>query len=394
MLLQTSGDRASVLSFDFPLSRSAALARLEAFLPMAGRSYAERRNEVAASGQHGAVSRLSAALRRRLIGEDEVAAAVIAAHGREGAAAFLRELTWRTYWKGWLEQHPFVWESWKATVQSFHDGGLPAGYRDAVAGTTGIDAFDAWVAELRATGYLHNWARMQVASIWIFTLGLPWELGADFLYRQLIDADPASNTLSWRWVAGLHTQDKAYLANAEHIRRQTGGRFNPRGLAQEARVPRETPMPPAQLPRTITAPNIEKPTLLLLTAEDLSLDVQPATQPLAVRRIVACRSLCNGPADIAATADGLQRAQERWGAPSAWVASLQDVVAQAAAEALPQIVTGYAPVGPIADALADARREGLAVAEHLRDWDAQAWPHCKRGYFHFAKQASTLLASE
>ena len=58
---------------------------------------------------------------------------------------------------------------------------------------------------------------MWFASIWIFTLNLPWELGANFFYRNLLDADEASNTLSWRWVAGLHTSGKFYLARQDNI---------------------------------------------------------------------------------------------------------------------------------------------------------------------------------
>ena len=58
---------------------------------------------------------------------------------------------------------------------------------------------------------------MWFASIWIFTLRLPWELGANFFYDHLLDADPASNTLSWRWVTGLQTQGKIYLATENNI---------------------------------------------------------------------------------------------------------------------------------------------------------------------------------
>jgi deoxyribodipyrimidine photo-lyase len=67
---------------------------------------------------------------------------------------------------------------------------------------------------------------MWFASIWIFTLGLPWRIGADFFYRHLLDGDAASNTLSWRWVAGLHTRGKAYAAESWNIEKFTGGRFN------------------------------------------------------------------------------------------------------------------------------------------------------------------------
>ena len=105
------------------------------------------------------------------------------------------------------------------------------GYDDAVQGRTGIDAFDFWVTELRSTGYLHNHARMWFASIWIHTLKLPWKLGARFFFDHLLDADSAVNTLSWRWVAGLQTRGKFYMASQENIRKYSGGRFAPEGLA-------------------------------------------------------------------------------------------------------------------------------------------------------------------
>ncbi len=114
------------------------------------------------------------------------------------------------------------------------EGGLRAVWEDACAGRTGIAGFDDWARQLVATGWLHNHARMWFASIWIFTLRLPWELGADFFLRHLLDGDAASNTLSWRWVAGLHTPGKTYLATADNIARNTGGRFRPAGLAAVA----------------------------------------------------------------------------------------------------------------------------------------------------------------
>ena len=92
-------------------------------------------------------------------------------------------------------------------------------------GRTGIDCFDTWVEELRETNYLHNHSRMWFASIWIFTLGLPWQLGARFFMRHLLDGDASSNTLSWRWVAGMHTNKKPYLASKENIDKFTVNRF-------------------------------------------------------------------------------------------------------------------------------------------------------------------------
>jgi hypothetical protein len=393
MLLFAPG-RGPTLSFDFPLSRSAAQARLAAFLPHAGAAYSQHRNEDRGQGQHHAVSRLSAAVRRRLISEAEIADAVVRMHGYEAAAKFIGELYWRTYWKGWLEQHPSVWHDWRAACARLTARGLPRGYIEAVEGQTGIDAFDAWARELRETGYLHNWARMQFASIWIFTLGLPWELGAAFTLQHLVDADPASNTLSWRWVAGLHTQGKAYLADAERIRARTGGRFNPDGLVKKADVPRETPMPDLCRIRAPMAPDPRAPSLLLLTPEDLSLETEVRLQGLDISRVVACRRHCSGAADIAAVADGLQRAAGHWQTSARWVDDIDAAMAIAQEEGATQIVTGYAPIGPVADALA-AYREGaeIPIAEHRRAWDELAWPYCRKGYFALAQHIPDLLGA-
>ncbi|MGN7997846.1 FAD-binding domain-containing protein [Sphingomonas sp. 22176] len=392
MLLSAPG-RGPILSFDFPLSRSAALARLNAFLPHAGAEYAQYRNEERGQGRHHAVSRLSAALRRRLVSEAEVAEAVIGLHGYSAASKFVAELFWRTYWKGWLEQHPSVWANWRSACARLIEQGVPDGYAAALDGRTGIDAFDVWARELRETGYLHNWARMQFASIWIFTLGLPWELGAACTFRHLVDADPASNTLSWRWVAGLHTRGKPYLADAERIRMMTGGRFNPVGLATQANVPRETFLPEPAPIRAPVLPELHTPSLLLLTPEDLSLENETKLHALDVRRVIACRQHCSGAADIAAVADGLQRASSHWQVPALWVDDIDAALAVAQAENCAQIVTGYALVGPIAESLqSHPEGAGVRIAEYRRAWDEQAWPHCRKGYFALAERIPELLA--
>ncbi|WP_232318645.1 FAD-binding domain-containing protein [Sphingomonas sp. TDK1] len=318
---------------------------------------------------------------------------MIERHGREAASKFLSELFWRTYWKGWLEQRPSVWADWRHACQMLHEAGAPAGYAAAIEGRTGIDAFDGWVRELCETGYLHNWARMQLASIWIFTLGLPWELGAEFTFAKLLDADPASNTLSWRWVAGLHTAGKAYLANAENINVRTGGRFRPDGLAMVADVPRGTEAPERSALRMPTDPS-QRPALLLLTPEDLSLETEGPLQRLDVRRVVACRAHCQRPADIAAVADGLQRAAAHWRVGSVWLDDLDAVAALARESGCEQVVTGYAAVGPVRDSFRKmAQCEGVHFTEHRRAWDARAWPQCGKGYFAFAKHIAELLTA-
>ena len=260
----------------FPLTRVSALARLDAFVAHAAQTYGARRNFVDASGAHNAVSRLSAALRRRLISEEEVVRAVLAAHPYPTVEKFIAEVFWRTYWKGWLELHRELWPQFKLELQTEKtriesSPAFAAQYRAAIDGATGIDAFDHWTNELKQTGYLHNWARMQMASIWTFTLALPWQLGADWMFSQLSDADPASNTLSWRWVAGLHTAGKTYLASEERISSMTNGRLKAEGLAMDATIP--APGPPigrTELPAP-TVPELSARSIVLLTCEDLSL---------------------------------------------------------------------------------------------------------------------------
>ena len=169
-------------------------------------------------GAHKAVSVLSPYIRRRLVLESDAVAAALAAHGPEAAEKFVQEVIWRGYFKGWLERRPQVWDSYVTGLEADltaldRDRRLRRDVERAMNGQTGLECFDAWATELVDTGYLHNHARMWFASIWIFTLGLPWRLGADFFYRHLLDGDAASNTLGWRWAAG---DRKSTRLNSSH----------------------------------------------------------------------------------------------------------------------------------------------------------------------------------
>lgn len=384
---------------DFPLTRAAALDRLEAFLPRAGADYARLRNLDQGPGRHDHVSRLSPALRRRLIGEDEVARAILARHGRAAAGKFLSEVFWRSYWKGWLEQRPTLWPQYRAAVGAARarvaaDPDLARRLARAEAGQTGIDAFDAWAVELARTGYLHNWARMQFASIWVFTLGLPWELGADLTFARFLDADPASNTLSRRWVAGLHTAGKAYLADADRIAAMTAGRFAPRGLARQARIPADSlAVPPPAAPRPAPPPDPALPTLLLLTVEDLSIETEAALRSLPIRALAVLEGKTL--ADRIALADAEDRAARTWPGAERLGALTPQALRAAAAAGCRQILTGFAAVGPVADRLDRlrpmAKAAALPLSEHLRDWDRQAWPHCQKGFFALKSEIPRLL---
>ena len=387
----------------FPATRSEALSRLAQFVPHAGSAYASGRNTDPGPDQPGAVSKLSPYVRYRLITEQEIVAAVLAKHSLQSAEKYVQEVLWRTYWKGWLEIRPSVWTHYVQERDRQRDAFPNArAIASAEAGLTGIAGFDDWARELAQTGYLHNHARMWFASIWIFTLHLPWALGADFFLRHLIDADAASNTLSWRWVAGLQTVGKTYLATADNIARYTNGRFAPKGLAQQAFAITEAPVTAAR-PLPETPPyDPALPALLLVTHEDMNPE---SVFPVGARIssvIVATDSehlwgdAARGFVGIAATA-AATRTGAHFGCPVQLTATLsaKTLVTAAQAANVRQIITAYAPVGPVADALTAMKpalaAEGIKLTQVRRDWDEMFWPHAKKGFFPFKERIPDIL---
>ncbi len=383
--------------------RRASLDHLRRFVPRAGASYASGRNTDAGPGRPTAVSRLSPAVRYRVVTEQDVVAEVLGRHSFNAAGKFIQEVCWRTYWKGWLELRPAVWSRFLAERD---DAAVRSA--DVVAaeeGRTGIDCFDAWARELVETGYLHNHARMWFASIWIFTLRLPWALGADFFLRHLIDADAASNTLSWRWVAGLQTADKTYLARADNIARYTEGRFAPQGLAEDAVALTEPPVGPAGRLEPLATPDAAAPSLLLVHHEDLNAESLFAADA-QVRGVLAVCDPALLWGDAArrfageATVDAATRAEAhfRCGSTLADRLDAETIVAAAQASGARQVLTPYAPVGPVADALAALEpvlmAEGIALRPVRRRWDAGLWPHARRGFFAFDAEIEDHLRGE
>ena len=393
----------------FPVTRTDALARLNDFVPLAGRAYTARRNHDGGPDGKATTSLLSPAIRRRLVSEAEVAAAAVAAHGYTGAEKFVSEVCWRTYWVGWLQQRPEIWTRWQADVVRMEAmladyGKWQRRYHDAMAARTGIDCFDAWVTELKETGWLHNHVRMSFASIWCFTLRLPWQLGAAFFYRHLLDACPASNTLSWRWVVGLQTAGKTYLARADLIRDLSGGRFQVAApLAREANAwPADiipAPVRPAPAMRADPGPR----TGLFVTTEDTSLEGLPL--PGTIVALAATPDIGGTPAPVkqqvamAMLADGLDRAATRFGLEPERVDATFGVDAMrdwAARHRLAQIITADAPVGPVKDRLdllAPAlAADGVQLVRLRRSWDDVAWPLASKGFFPFKAAIPKLLA--
>jgi deoxyribodipyrimidine photo-lyase len=381
-------------------SRAAALHRLAEFLPRAGTAYARGRNYDDGPGRRQTVSELSPYVRHRVLTEAEIVERVLAVHGYAAAEKFIQEVCWRTYWKGWLEQRPAVWTDYLAGVAAAQrlDGSAADLLARATTGRTGIDAFDAWALELVETGYLHNHARMWFASIWIFTLRLPWELGADFFLRHLLDGDPASNTLSWRWVAGLQTRGKTYLARADNIATYTRGRFAPRGLATVA-PSLDGPPPPPIVP---IAPLPDRPPpgpfVLLIHSDDLL----PETLDLA-RQDVAAVCLVEDVVDgsvsdqvvafrAALGAEALSRAGADFGCPTL---RSQDIAAFLDQSDLRRVVVPAPTIGPAREAVTALRRtlgsSGVEMIGIRRRWDTLFWPHATKGFFALKDRIPAVL---
>lgn len=361
-------------------------------MPRAGRVYAAGRNTDEGPGARNTVSELSPYIRRRLVTEWEVVTATVDRHGAVVAEKFIQEVFWRTYWKGWLERRPSVWSHYLASVERDRAAVSSDDLSDAMSGRTGFECFDFWARELVQTGYLHNHARMWFASIWIHTLGLPWSLGAAFFLEHLLDGDPASNTLSWRWVAGLQTIGKTYLAREDNIAKYTNGRF-PRtpGLASHPRLIEadgalaDTQSAPLPVPAPVRIdPNAKVG--LLLTDEDLAPDpIVP--RPLAIAGMAS--TITGMPGDFAASAlkDRLNEAPLLDG-PEA-------VAAWAEREGLDTLATAYAPVGPTSATLdhvaAALDGRGIQLLRVPRRWDGMCWPHATKGFFSFKKNIPSVL---
>ena len=207
----------------FNITREGAVKELDNFIETNLKDYSFKRNFDFGPNDKSNVSCLSPYITHRLITEFEVAKKVLEKYSFQKVEKFIQEIFWRVYWKGWLELRPQVWTDFIGDLKGIKDD---KNYMKAINGETEIDCFNDWVRELKENNYLHNHTRMWFASIWIFTLNLSWQKGAEFFMKHLYDGDAASNTLSWRWVAGLQTKGKHYVAQSWNISKFTNNKYS------------------------------------------------------------------------------------------------------------------------------------------------------------------------
>ncbi len=398
----------------FPATRQSALQRLEEFLQEAPR-YAARRNHVLPG--HPQVSRLSAAIRHRLITEAEVVEAALQRYPFRLVEKFLQEVLWRGYWKGWLEMHPGVWEHYGVSSGRSAGAGDPevaAACHEVAAGRSPSGIMNHFARELLETGYLHNHARMWWASYWIHHCGLPWELGAQHFFRHLLDADPASNTLGWRWVAGEQTRGKTYLATAGNIRKFCAPELLERaggvgldehvvaraGQAGDPTVDDLSGLP--EFPNEVGLSDPERRVAGILHDEDLCLETSPAAplRPAVVLQFVpepeSPPSEPRTPWLELARADAARRAGEYFGCEVRVCRTPEELIQACSAGKVESVFMMEPFVGPLRDQLGDLpaelmRRE-ISLVRLRRKWDSVLLPHANRGFFPFWNKVGRMLA--
>ncbi|MDA9853594.1 DNA photolyase [Candidatus Pelagibacter sp.] len=211
---------------EFEASRAKAVDKLNDFVENNLSEYSKLRNFDFGPDDRSNISCLSPYITHGVINELEVIDKSLKKFSFAKNEKFIQEVLWRVYWKGWLELRPNVWSDYLVELNNLrNEFKKNQNYLNAIEGKTNIECFNQWVKELKENNYLHNHTRMWFASIWIFTLELPWQLGAEFFMQHLYDGDAASNTLGWRWVAGVQTLGKHYLASEWNIKKFTNNRF-------------------------------------------------------------------------------------------------------------------------------------------------------------------------
>lgn len=190
---------------------TAALTRLAAIDPL---HYGSTRNY-----HDGRITRLSPYLAHGIIDLHTVRrAALDHASQPEQIIKFIQELAWRDFWQHVLAHHPeWAWQD----AEEYKTGWQPADYADTlpddiVSGRTGVAVIDAFVRELIETGYLHNHARMYLASYIVHFRRIKWQAGTQWFLCHLLDGDVASNNLSWQWIASTFSA-KPYIFNLENV---------------------------------------------------------------------------------------------------------------------------------------------------------------------------------
>ena len=340
---------------------------------------------------HHNVSKLSPYIRRRFISETEIIDLISKKFKLSKVDKFVQEIFWRTYWRGWLELHPKVFDEYEKKISKYE-----------IINKTGIKCFDNWTDELIETGYLHNHARMWYASIWIFTLKRPWEEGAHFFSDHLLDFCPASNTLGWRWVAGLQTIGKNYLANSENIKKFTNNRFYPKDQLNEYELPIEDK---SNL-NSIVKPKISYEEIFIDKLKNRNLGLVLTDNDLSLYKIINNFNITNYKTCVFHNKINKSKLVQNFEqnllhevintTPKAeLISTFQGLTDWIKKNKIKQLIIPYETVGSkivsTREFLNNLGSIGVKYHFYLRDWDKVSFPFANKGFFPFKKKIPDLL---
>ena len=371
-------------------TRAAAIGNLEKFVENNLGEYSTLRNFDFGPNKRSNTSCLSPYITHGVINEKEVIRKSLDKFSFQKNEKFIQEVLWRTYWKGWMELRSGVWDDYlidlKRIKEEFKDN---RNYLNAIKGKTKIECFNEWVNELKTFNYLHNHTRMWFASIWIFTLELPWQLGAEFFMQHLYDGDTASNTLGWRWVAGIQTQGKHYLASEWNIKKFTNNRFENIKLNENAH-PIISDKNYTILHKTFENPiNIEEKNLLVfennLTFEITDFAIQKFKKILLIdnknenRNIKLSENVLNFKASL--IEDQKQRLEEK--SINCEIIDINEI------KNLESCYCLYPTVGENLDFISQNSQKNVEFL--YRKLDQNSWKFCNKGFFNFKKYIPRII---
>ena len=232
----------------FPAGEAEAQARQARFIASGAiYRYAEQRNRLDLDG----TSALSPYMRFGMLGARQVVgwamqalAAAPDASARKSVQTWLNQLIWREFFTAILYHFPQVHErSFRSAYERICWLNNEANFADWQRGQTGYPVVDAAMRQLRQTGWMHNRARMIVASFLVKDLLIDWRWGEAWFMENLLDADIAQNNGGWQWTAGVGTDAAPYFRILNPVLQSK--RFDPHGAYIRRWVPELAHLPDA-----------------------------------------------------------------------------------------------------------------------------------------------------
>ena len=376
---------------NFETTRAKAIENLDRFVERNLSDYSKLRNFDFGPDKRSNVSCLSPYITHGVLNEVEIIKKSLAKYSFNKNEKFIQEVLWRTYWKGWLELRPSVWSDYIISLNSIREKYKEnINYLRAIEGKTNIECFDEWVKELKTHNYLHNHTRMWFASIWIFTLDLPWQLGAEFFLKHLYDGDAASNTLGWRWVAGIQTQGKHYLASEWNIKKFTNNRFQNIKLNENA--------PPKMADKTYSIikndfinPTINEDKTLIIFENNLSFEISNLKEFKFNKIILVVNS--NEFRQVKLSDNVIKFKSELINDQLERIESLSINCEIVSVDKLKEIKSDFYILYPCVGENLDFVMSNLSNYKFIyRELDQFSWQFCNKGFFNFKTYIPKIIA--